>query len=203
MSSRREIGDGRRYRILKRDGFRCRYCGAHGSEVELQVDHVQPVSSGGSNALSNLMTACRRCNSGKGASTPEWWACSQIFHDDGFPLYRDTIQITNQYDDAGCLAAARIREESGEDEHLFWTERLRVGRQLYELLGRDGIGMARCNSTGWGDWLTNMFVWPCSAFGEPDRIDLWRNGFEASASSRSDWMDEELAADEALLEGAA
>ena len=73
--SRKSISDGTRYRILKRDKFRCRYCGEHGSEAELQVDHVQPVSAGGGNEPLNLTTACRRCNSGKRASVPQWTPC--------------------------------------------------------------------------------------------------------------------------------
>lgn len=68
MSGRRDIGDARRFQVLQRDRFRCRYCGAHGSEVELHIDHVKPLSAGGSNAITNLVTSCRACNLGKGAT---------------------------------------------------------------------------------------------------------------------------------------
>lgn len=38
----------------------------HGDWIELTVDHVVPVDEGGAlTAMSNLVTACRRCNSGK------------------------------------------------------------------------------------------------------------------------------------------
>lgn len=41
--------------------------GASGAEAELQVDHIIPVSKGGSNHISNLTTACAYCNRVKGA----------------------------------------------------------------------------------------------------------------------------------------
>ena len=54
--------------ILKRDNYRCVSCGASPSndqQAELEVDHVYPVASGGSNGLENLQTLCRTCNEGK------------------------------------------------------------------------------------------------------------------------------------------
>ena len=54
-----------RIRVMKRDKFRCTYCGASGNEVELEIDHIHPISKGGSNHLSNLTTACRSCNQTK------------------------------------------------------------------------------------------------------------------------------------------
>lgn len=64
---RRALGNGLRYRIFLRDGFACRYCGARPDQSVLVVDHVHPVSAGGSNDPSNLVTACQDCNAGKGA----------------------------------------------------------------------------------------------------------------------------------------
>lgn len=62
------VGSGLRFRILKRDGFSCRYCGRHGRDVELHVDHVVPRSRGGTNDPTNLVASCAECNLGKGAS---------------------------------------------------------------------------------------------------------------------------------------
>src|SRR5690606_9964735 len=58
-----------RFEILKRDGFRCTYCGASPTEAELHVDHVLPASLGGADTAENLTTACADCNEGKGSST--------------------------------------------------------------------------------------------------------------------------------------
>jgi hypothetical protein len=54
-----------RFEIFKRDCFKCQYCGATAPEVVLHVDHIKPVSQGGSNDLTNLITSCAPCNLGK------------------------------------------------------------------------------------------------------------------------------------------
>src|ERR1700731_2001398 len=54
-----------RIRAMKRDRFRCTYCGAPGTHAELEVDHIIPCSKGGSHHISNLTTACRKCNQKK------------------------------------------------------------------------------------------------------------------------------------------
>lgn len=65
----RTVPEGLRFKVLLRDGFVCRYCGAAAAEgVRLQVDHVVPWSQGGRTVLDNLRTACGPCNRGKGAT---------------------------------------------------------------------------------------------------------------------------------------
>lgn len=55
-----------RYDVLKRDDFRCVLCGRRAKDgVELQVDHIIPVSKGGKTIKTNLRTLCSGCNSGK------------------------------------------------------------------------------------------------------------------------------------------
>jgi HNH endonuclease len=59
-----------RFRILQRDGFRCRLCGLarnDSPDVRLEVDHIVPRSRGGSNDPANLQTLCFACNRGKHA----------------------------------------------------------------------------------------------------------------------------------------
>lgn len=56
-----------RFTILERDRFQCRYCGRGPDAVQLEVDHVVPISAGGTNDPSNLVTACKPCNRGKSA----------------------------------------------------------------------------------------------------------------------------------------
>lgn len=48
--------------------YLCAYCGVKDPRTK---DHVIPKSRGGSDDLSNLVWACNRCNSKKGARTPE------------------------------------------------------------------------------------------------------------------------------------
>lgn len=59
----------KRLAIYLRDGLACAYCGV-GIEtdgVRLTLDHVKPHSTGGNTDAANLVTACGRCNSARGA----------------------------------------------------------------------------------------------------------------------------------------
>lgn len=54
-----------RYSILERDKFTCQYCGRKAPDVALEVDHIIPVSKGGLDESSNLITSCFECNNQK------------------------------------------------------------------------------------------------------------------------------------------
>lgn len=63
---RQRLSPSLRYEILKRDGFKCKLCGRSSSNgVELEVDHIIPVSKGGKTVKSNLRVLCKDCNRGK------------------------------------------------------------------------------------------------------------------------------------------
>lgn len=64
-NNRISINKALRYKILKRDRFTCQSCGARSPDVELEVDHKIPVSKGGKDEESNLITKCKDCNRGK------------------------------------------------------------------------------------------------------------------------------------------
>jgi len=57
-----------RKNLLRRDGFRCQYCGR--KDLPLTIDHLVPKSRGGESSWENLITACRACNTFKGNRTP-------------------------------------------------------------------------------------------------------------------------------------
>ena len=57
--------------LFKRDAFLCLYCGQHFSRADLSRDHVTPVSQGGEDLWTNVVTACKRCNNHKAGRTPE------------------------------------------------------------------------------------------------------------------------------------
>lgn len=67
-SLRKKISAGRRRKVHERDHYACRYCGAR---QQLVIDHVHPVSRGGTNEVANLATACTPCNTRKLDRTPE------------------------------------------------------------------------------------------------------------------------------------
>ena len=60
-----------RFDVFRRDKYVCQYCGACGPGVELEVDHVIPVSKGGTDNIDNLKTSCFNCNRGKGDNLKE------------------------------------------------------------------------------------------------------------------------------------
>jgi 5-methylcytosine-specific restriction endonuclease McrA len=55
--------------LFARDGYRCQYCGRAGHELRpresLTRDHVVPISRGGLNIWTNVVTACSGCNTRK------------------------------------------------------------------------------------------------------------------------------------------
>lgn len=65
MAKRTAIPKSIRFEVFKRDKFTCQYCGLSAPDVILEIDHIKPVSKGGTNDILNLVTACRECNRGK------------------------------------------------------------------------------------------------------------------------------------------
>jgi 5-methylcytosine-specific restriction endonuclease McrA len=57
--------------LFKRDAQLCMYCGESFSARELSRDHVTPLSRGGQDIWTNVVTACKRCNHHKAGRTPE------------------------------------------------------------------------------------------------------------------------------------
>jgi hypothetical protein len=57
--------------LFRRDCQVCMYCGQRFHDSDLSRDHVTPLSRGGRDVWSNVVTACRRCNHHKGAHLPE------------------------------------------------------------------------------------------------------------------------------------
>ena len=57
--------------LFKRDNHHCMYCGQEFTKKELSRDHIIPLSHGGRDVWTNVVTACRRCNNAKGGKPPE------------------------------------------------------------------------------------------------------------------------------------
>lgn len=67
----------KRLAIYIRDQFTCMYCGTdlrNAAAANITLDHLMCQSHGGSNDATNLVTACRSCNSSRGARSLESFA---------------------------------------------------------------------------------------------------------------------------------
>lgn len=64
--------------IRARDGHACVYCGAttESTGCPTQLDHLLPRSLGGLDTATNLVVACRSCNSRRKALTLSAWAAA-------------------------------------------------------------------------------------------------------------------------------
>ncbi len=55
-----------RLAVYLRDGMACVWCAAAAEDgARLTLDHLRPTARGGTNAPTNLVTACFRCNSAR------------------------------------------------------------------------------------------------------------------------------------------
>jgi len=70
---RYQISGAVQQKVWALDGCKCLYCLRSIGEVQLTIDHFQPLETGGKNDVSNYLTACRKCNKRKGNEDPQTW----------------------------------------------------------------------------------------------------------------------------------
>lgn len=58
--------------VLDRDEWYCQWCDTGLTEENWSIDHIIPISKGGTNELHNLQAMCRSCNSVKGTRSDSW-----------------------------------------------------------------------------------------------------------------------------------
>ena len=61
------------YRMIRRAGYRCMYCSRKFEPEQLTLDHIVPLSRGGSHSTGNVGPSCAKCNVHKGNKTYVEW----------------------------------------------------------------------------------------------------------------------------------
>jgi len=79
--------------LLEKWGRKCAYCEA--KNIPLQIDHIVPRSSGGSNRIDNLTLACNSCNQKKGSLPLEVFAPKHAEHILKKPSLRDAAAVNS------------------------------------------------------------------------------------------------------------
>lgn len=62
-------------RIYENQNGKCAYCGQRRNIKYMTVDHIIPLSKGGTNDIGNLQCTCKRCNNLKGDMMPDEFVC--------------------------------------------------------------------------------------------------------------------------------
>ncbi|MFN2397700.1 MAG: HNH endonuclease [Gemmatimonadaceae bacterium] len=115
--------------LFARDRYRCQFCGRPASDLRpresLTRDHLVPLSRGGTNDWTNVVTACSPCNTKKGNRMPEEIGMHPLTH----PMEPHFVHLSWAVRRLTPIQARYIRLFYGED----------MLHQLEELEGR-GIG---------------------------------------------------------------
>lgn len=158
---RKQIPQGVRFDVFRRDNFACVYCGRGSPDVTLHCDHKVAHSKGGSDDQSNLVTACSDCNYGKSAKTVK--------------MARGTRQVANDNGLVGLYGHTR-----DDDGAIHWQ---------FQVTGMVGDSLATIQLFSWLDGRpTDVKVIPladlmqCSLYSTYDEW-IWRWAKEAAVAS--------------------
>ena len=72
---RQKLTKAMREKVLKRDHYTCKKCGASLKKephLLLEVEHIKPIAKNGKTEMSNLQTLCWKCNRKKGAKSRKY-----------------------------------------------------------------------------------------------------------------------------------
>jgi ribosomal protein L25 (general stress protein Ctc) len=74
----RQIENKISWKVFKRDGYKCRYCG--NDDTPLTVDHLVLWEEMGPSIEENLVSACRKCNKKRGSMQYKDWIFSDYYN---------------------------------------------------------------------------------------------------------------------------
>lgn len=107
-------------RVLRRDGYRCAWCGGFGSTV----DHVIPVCWGGRTVPENLVVACRACNHSRHNALPSVflaWTGMRPTHPVILRVLRDEARLVREA--LAALDRRPVESCLSKEEAQVWAAR--------------------------------------------------------------------------------
>ncbi len=107
-----------RFKVFQRDNFTCQYCGRKTPEVILEIEHVIPISKGGTDEEDNLTTSCFECNRGKGRNLLDTILKDKDVHDETILLAEKEFQLA-EYNYIKNKIRDRENKEIGELKNHF------------------------------------------------------------------------------------
>jgi hypothetical protein len=119
--------------LFKRDAYLCLYCGERFHATQLSRDHVRPLSKGGRDTWTNVVTACRRCNNLKAWRTPEQ-ARMQLLAVPFTPTYAEYIYLKGRRVLADQMEYLLAHFPRSSPLHERIKAGLRVGQEAQGLL---------------------------------------------------------------------
>jgi 5-methylcytosine-specific restriction endonuclease McrA len=181
--------------LLEKWQRQCAYCGKQ--DVPLEVEHIQPKSSGGSNRMSNLTLACRPCNEKKGNRSVQ-----EFLSQKPDTLKRILAQAKTPLKDAAAVNASRfalrevLRQTGLEVEtgsggltkfnrtrrglpKAHWIDAVCVGHSTPAHLNTEGVKPLKIKATGHGSrqmCCADKFGFPRTAPKTVKRVDGFQTG---------------------------
>lgn len=117
---RKPIPSELRHQIFVRDGYRCRECGKSKNDgISLEIDHIFPLSKGGSTTPDNLWTLCRDCNQAKK---------DDVWKDDEIEITKNELKnLKNQLHEA----EDKLKQSTNKDEILDYKFKIKKIKKEY------------------------------------------------------------------------
>ena len=147
--------------LLEKWGHKCAYCGV--TNVPLEIEHIIPKSRGGTDRISNLTLACRKCNLAKGNKTAAEFGYPEIQEQAKKPL-RDAAAINSTrwklYDKLKkfnlpieCGSGGRTKYNRVKQGHPkeHWIDAACVGKSGENIFIPKNLKPLRIVATGWGN----------------------------------------------------
>lgn len=170
-------------RLIKaRDGNACRYCGVEVNWRDRKgvrgatYDHVIPLSTGGDESFENLVTACRACNTKKGARTPERAGMTlrsvpdldgitpQSIDKSGSPIPRP-VPIPQKQEPEKKPEGARSRSTTPRARECSYEVRAEMVERFRDVASAQDVNeaidyaLSHAASKKWGDTRLGLLVW--------------------------------------------